>query len=62
MDFMTPEGGAGLGVLYLLRAMGMTVLAGLFLCAFLDARMDGRRARLIMGCLLYTSPSPRDCS
>ena len=35
MDFMTPEGGAGLGVLYLLRAMGMTVLAGLFLCAFL---------------------------
>ena len=60
MDFMTPEGGAGLGVLYLLRAMGMTVLAGLFLCAFLDARMDGRRARLIMGCLLYTSPSPRD--
>ena len=49
MDFMTPEGGAGLGVLYLLRAMGMTVLAGLFLCAFLDARMDGRRARLIMG-------------
>ncbi len=37
-----------LSLFYLLRAMGMTVLAGAFLYTLLDSRLDKRRTRLIL--------------
>ena len=41
-------GGHGvLSLFYLLRAMGMTVLAGAFLDTLLDSRFDRRRARIV---------------
>ena len=49
MTALFTEGGHGLlSLFYMLRAMGMTVLAGVFLYTLLDSRLDRRRTRLTM--------------
>lgn len=49
MTALFTEGGHGLlSLFYMLRAMGMTVLAGVFLYTLLDSRLNKHRTQLIM--------------